>query len=125
METIGERIKRIRKEAGLSMATFGKRIGVNSSSVAKWETGENNPSERTLKLICSEFHINYLWLTKGEGEMYSNLGETILEMLVDEYPPTDLDKKIMEMYLMLTDEQRAGIHAFVQGRIDQTKKQDQ
>lgn len=125
METIGERIKRIRKEADLSMATFGKRIGVNSSSVAKWETGENNPSERTLKLICSEFHINYLWLTKGEGEMYSNLGETILEMLVDEYHLTDLDKKIMEMYLMLTDEQRAGIHAFVQGLIDQTKKQDQ
>lgn len=105
METIGERIKRIRKEADLSMATFGKRIGVNSSSVAKWETGENSQSERTLKLICSEFHINYLWLTKGEGEMYSNLGETILEMLVDEYHLTDLDKKIMEMYLMLTDEQ--------------------
>lgn len=125
METVGERIKRIRKEADLSMASFGQRIGVNPTSVNKWEKGENNPSERTLKLICSEFHVNYLWLTEGLGDVYSNVGATILEMLVDEYHLTDLDKKIMEMYLMLTDEQRAGIHAFVQGMIDQSKKQDQ
>lgn len=125
MKTIGERIKRIRKEADLSMATFGKRIGVSSASVAKWETAQNNPSERTLKLICSEFHANYLWLTEGTGEVYANVAATILEMLVDEYHLTELDKQIMEMYLKLTDEQRAGIHAFVQGMIDQSKKQDQ
>lgn len=124
--TIGERVRLIRNEADLSMAAFGERIGVGASSVNKWEKGENNPSERTLKLICSEFHVNYAWITEETGEIYSQVGNTLLEMLVEEYKLTDLDRSIMEMYLKLTDDQRSGIRAFVQGLIDAgAKKQGQ
>ncbi|WP_305178392.1 helix-turn-helix domain-containing protein [Faecalibaculum rodentium] len=121
-----ERIALVRKESGLSKTDFGKKLGIGVSSVTRLETGENNPSERTLKLICSEFRVNFEWLTEGTGEMYSRVGNTLLEMLVDEYNLTDLDRSIMEMYLKLTDEQRGGIRAFVQGMIDAgNKKQGQ
>lgn len=123
MSSIGERIRQVRKEESLSMDAFGKRIAVSSAAVARWETGENNPAERTIKLICNEFHINYAWLTQGTGPMRMQIESSILDDLVNEYHLSDQDRKILEMYLMLTDEQRAGIHAFVNGMIEADKRQ--
>ena len=64
------RIKAVRESAGLSQALFGNRIGITRSSVSKLESGENNPSEQTIRLICREFGVSYLWLTTGEDPMY-------------------------------------------------------
>lgn len=47
------------------MEKFGARIGITRSSVCKLESGENNPSEQTIKLICKEFKVRYQWLTEG------------------------------------------------------------
>ena len=67
--TIHERIKNLRKESGLTQAEFGARIGITFSSVSLLEKGTNNPSEQTIRAICSEFHINRDWLVDGIGEM--------------------------------------------------------
>lgn len=104
------------------MAGFGQKIGINSGSVNKLEKNQNNPSDQTIKSICREFHVNYLWLTEGQGDIYSNVGSTILEMLCEEYDLDEQDRRIMEMYLALTDDQRAGIKAFVNGMIEADKK---
>lgn len=63
-----DRIKEIRTYNKLSMEKFGERIGITRSSVCKLESGENNPSEQTIKLICKEFGINKDWLLTGKGE---------------------------------------------------------
>ena len=52
------RIKEIRKQHRLSQEEFGSRIGITRSSVCKLESGENNPSEQTIKLICKEFNVS-------------------------------------------------------------------
>jgi transcriptional regulator with XRE-family HTH domain len=69
MAEIREKIKEVRAWTGLSQRAFGQRIGISGSSINKLETGENNPSEQTIKLICQEFGINYLWLTQDNGDM--------------------------------------------------------
>lgn len=69
MSILKERIKKIRKEANLSMEKFGKKIGITKSSVSMLESGRNAPSEQTIKLICFEFGINENWLRTGEGKM--------------------------------------------------------
>jgi transcriptional regulator with XRE-family HTH domain len=51
------------------MRAFGERIGISGPSVARIESGENNPSEQTIRAICSEFSINRDWLVDGIGEM--------------------------------------------------------
>lgn len=66
---MNNRIREVRKQAGLSMQAFGERIGVSSPSVSKIESGINNPSEQTIRAICSEFSINRDWLVDGVGEM--------------------------------------------------------
>ena len=71
--TLGERIKHIRKEARLTQAEFGTRIGITFSSVSLLEVGKNTPSEQTIRAICSEFSVNRDWLVDGIGEMKASL----------------------------------------------------
>ena len=67
---MNERLKRLRKTLGLSQEEMGKKIGVGKTSISKLESGENNPSERTVLLICTTFNVNETWLRTGEGEMF-------------------------------------------------------
>lgn len=66
-EKVNERIKALRKKLKLSQEEFGKRIGVGKTSISKIETGENNPSDQTVMLICNEFNVNEKWLRNGDG----------------------------------------------------------
>lgn len=61
------RIKQVRDSEKLSQRAFGERIGISGPSVARLESGENNPSDQTIKLICSEFGINPDWMAGVEG----------------------------------------------------------
>lgn len=70
---MNKRIRLIRKENKMSQEEFGKAIGIGKTSVSKLESGENNPSERTLMLICKEFNINENWLRTGTGEMKKDI----------------------------------------------------
>lgn len=64
------RIKEIRSIEKLSMLKFGTRIGISATAVMRLESGQNNPSEQTIRAICSEFNVNRTWLETGEGEPY-------------------------------------------------------
>ena len=73
------RIKEIRTNANLSMRAFAERIGISSSAVALIETGKNNPSEQTVRAICSEFSVFREWLETGEGPKYKKAPEGGIE----------------------------------------------
>ncbi|EOS72472.1 hypothetical protein C817_05486 [Dorea sp. 5-2] len=64
---MNNRIKELRLDLGLSQEAFGKQIKIGRSSVSKLESGENNPSDQTISLICKEFNVNEDWLRTGEG----------------------------------------------------------
>lgn len=64
-DNLNERIKLIRKKKKLSQEEFGKRLSVTKTSISKIEAGINNPSDQTIKLICSEFNVNEDWLRTG------------------------------------------------------------
>ena len=64
---MNDRIKLIRKNKGLSQKEFGKRLSVTKASISRIESGINNPSDQTIKLICSEFNVNEDWLRTGAG----------------------------------------------------------
>lgn len=68
-ERINERIKHLRNDVlNLSRAAFGERIGVSGDVINNLERGRVEPKEPIIKLICSEFHVDYIWLTTGEGD---------------------------------------------------------
>lgn len=68
--SIGSRIKEIRKNANLSQAKLGLKLGISDAAVSMIENGKNIPSEQTIRAICSEFNVNRYWLETGEGDPY-------------------------------------------------------
>lgn len=78
---MNNRIKRIRKDLGLSQEDFGAKIGLSGSSVSMIERGERPVTEQTAKLICSVFNVSIGWLRLGEGEPFYTRDENILTTL--------------------------------------------
>ena len=66
---MNERVKEVRKNYGLTMETFGDRLGVAKSTISGIESGARNLTEQMIKAICREFNVNEHWLRTGEGEM--------------------------------------------------------
>lgn len=122
--TLGARIKELRSTLNLSMEAFGNKIGVTKSSISKLEKSENNPSEQTLKLICREYNVNYLWLTEGSGDMFTGVPDTIIDELVVQYDLNDVETEILKNYLTLTKEQREVVQEYLR-KIFNINKDDQ
>ena len=83
MASIGERILLVRTAAKLSQRAFADRIGISGGSVSMLESGRNNPSEQTIRLICREFNVDYAWLTDGVGEMFISADDEVQAALDD------------------------------------------
>ena len=66
---MNERIRILRKNLNMTQDEFSSKIGLSRNFIAQIETGAKTPSDRTLKDICREFNVNYLWLTEGIGSM--------------------------------------------------------
>lgn len=78
-----ERIKAIRKHAGVTQAEFATSLGLGPYGTANWEKKDAQiPTESMQLLICKTYGINKHWLETGEGDMFENKTED--EILVDQ-----------------------------------------
>lgn len=78
------RIKELRKSLNLTQEEFANRLAITKASVSRLESGVNNPSDQTIKLICSEFGIRREWLELGHEPMKEADMENSPETLVPE-----------------------------------------
>lgn len=69
-ETIGERIKQVRKDAKKNQKDFGEEFGISQSHISNIEKGADNPSYTLIKFICSKYDVNEEWLANGNGSAY-------------------------------------------------------
>lgn len=106
MNSIGDRLKQIRKKAGLTQKDFGEKIALKPTAIGQMETGDRNVTERTIILICSTFNINEDWLRTGEGDM-ENISETFsIDEFAQKRNMSDIDLKIIKAYLELDPDVR-------------------
>lgn len=68
-----DRIKKIRKDAGLTQEKFAERLGIKRNTVATYETGKSEPMDNIVISMCREFSISENWLRTGIGEMKKSL----------------------------------------------------
>lgn len=78
---MNNRIKEIRKFKDLSQEKFGEHLGVTKTAISKMELGTYNITDTMVKLICSEFNVSEHWLRTGEGEMFLEASQDLLELL--------------------------------------------
>lgn len=57
METIGERIKTIRKQKGLSQELLSERAGINLRTIQRIEKNETTPRGNTLQMLCQTLDV--------------------------------------------------------------------
>ena len=104
--TQGERVKEIRKSLGLTLEKFGEKLGVGKTAISKIEKGERNLTEQMTISICREYNVNYDYLTCGDGEMFDDLPQTVIDELCLQYNLSNSEKAIIEMYVSLPEDFR-------------------
>lgn len=122
--TQGERIREIRKELGLTLEKFGEKLGVKKNSISQLENGKNSLTDQMTKSICREYNVSYDYLMNGEGEMFDDLPQTVLDELCVQYDLDDLDRTLVEMYLEMPDQVRDYLKQEIRKRFlkEDTKK---
>lgn len=89
---LGQRIKAIRLDKGMTLEEFGKLFGTSKSIVSRWESGISSPNPERLKAIAKVGDMTVSQLLQGElgGSHYN--WETIEEMLVNIFNGQKIDK---------------------------------
>lgn len=81
MKKLGERIEWCIKDSGKTKTEFASIIGVSQPFISQICTGSSLPSDRTIRDICREFHVNEVWLRTGEGSPYLSSSEQLGAMI--------------------------------------------
>ncbi len=68
--TQGNRVKKLRKELGLTQEEFGEKLGLKKNSISQIENGVNSLTEQLSLSICREFRVSQEWLRTGKGRMF-------------------------------------------------------
>lgn len=110
---ISDRLRFLRKELSLSQDEFGRRLGVSNTAISKLEKNERNLTEQMALSICREFRVNYFWLTEGKGDMFAGTPQSVVDEIAEDYKLDEIDKKIIEKYLELSEDQRQTIKDYL------------
>lgn len=74
--TVGENIKRIRKEKGLTQKKLGELCGINEANIRKYENGNQNPKIETVDKIASALGVNIVdIMERFTSEQWKNTTE--------------------------------------------------
>lgn len=111
--TNGERVNEVRKSLGLTLEKFGEKLGVTKTTISRIEKGVNNLTDQMAISICREYNVNYDYLMYGEGEMFDDLPQTIVDELCAQYDLNDFDKALVEMYASLPAGSRERIKEYM------------
>ncbi len=104
--TTAERVKQLRKELGMSQVSFGEKLGVKRDVIANIELDRAPVKDLMINLICKTFKVNPLWLEQGEGEMFLDIPDSILDDVALEFDLSPTEKNIVTNYLRMSPEDR-------------------
>ena len=84
---IGSRIKTLREQQGLTQTDLADKIGVNRSSIGKFESDKNLPSLATTIKLANALHCTIDYLLTGQGSSVHtsekalfNMSEAVVEI---------------------------------------------
>ncbi len=58
--SVGEKIREVRKQQGLSMAELGKRLGITAAAISRYELGQRQIRIDTLRRIAAALNADWL-----------------------------------------------------------------
>ncbi len=77
--TLGERLKQLRKNSGLTQEQFAKKLGATRGALSNWEIDNSTPDNEMLKKIADFFKVTTDYLLGRDEKIidYSPLNKFI------------------------------------------------
>lgn len=98
---LGQRIKSIRLEKGLTLEEFGNLFSTSKSIVSRWENGISSPNPERLKLIAKLGNMSVSQLQYGENGS-SLYNKDALKSFISQYiEPDSVDNKALSQTLQI------------------------
>lgn len=124
MKSIGERLKTVRKELGLSQEEFAKGLDLSRSRIGHIEKDERTLTDRVLNAMTREYAINKDYILTGEGEMFIDLDKSseiinyIRELCENDQEKADLVIETYKMFIDLSTKDKKIINALVKSLVE-------
>ena len=102
-QKIGEFLKDLRKEKGLTQEQFAEIVNVSNRTVSRWENGKNMPDLDILIQLSEYFEIELRELLDGERksvDMNKELEETVLKAV--DYTNTESERYTKKVNWLLS-----------------------
>lgn len=98
METLGERVKRLRLARGFTQQELGAKAGVAQSTISGVEKGERQIQPSSLIELAHALHTEAYYLKYGLGkESINATADQTQQLLLDAFPL--LDEGVREIWL--------------------------
>lgn len=110
---MNQRLKKLRKSLDITQQEFADRLGIKRNTVATYESGKSNPSDSAVMLICREFNVNEEWLRTGNGDIFIEKSDSLLESLGIKYNLSDTDLILLEKFISMKPENRKIIEDYI------------
>ena len=82
--TLGQKIKKLRTEKGLTQKDLADDIHVTFQTVSKWENDENEPDVSTIRELAKLFGCTLDYLLSEEEEIKTNIKENNEDEKIEE-----------------------------------------
>ena len=95
LETIGQRVRALRKENNLTLKELSEKTDIVISNIGFIENDKNKPSVANILKLCNFFNVSADWLLTGK-EYKNDLSE--------------IEADIVKHFRLLDNEQQKSIH---------------
>lgn len=89
--TIGERIRNLRIEMGLTQKQLGERCGMADSAIRRYESNRGNPTMETLERIASALDIHVMKLLNPSQDSFRRSMDGIILAAIKDSCPSEED----------------------------------
>lgn len=100
---MGNRIRELRKNNGLTMKQLGQQIGLAESTISQYETGKRSPDNETLLKLGEIFGVTVGYILGSEEEENTPGEQTLTEgekTLLDLFRKVPADQQAMVLQMI-------------------------
>ena len=107
---MNERFIQLRKLLGLTQTEIGERLGSSRNVIANLELGRVDFTEMMIRHICRTFSVSQAWFRSGEGDIFTESGDSFSAEMKEKYQLTDYQMALVRgVYEMPPELQRMAV----------------
>ena len=120
---IGQFLKQLRKEKGLSQIMLAKELGVSGGTVAMWETGKRKPQFEMFDKLCTFFDrsMDYILGASDDGRSFTLINEEVQQL--GDWQVEEQYEDMLRKYTLLDDYGKDAVDAVLRKEFNRAQEQ--